>query len=74
MSLFDIFKFPSIPSRYVPTLAGNGTQKTDAGIGRRTLQGCCRRDIAGAKDKVSAEEIPEQHCRVFPSIARGYRF
>ncbi|CAI9556588.1 unnamed protein product [Staurois parvus] len=31
------------------------------------------RDIAGAQDKVSAEGIPEQHCRVFPSVARGYR-
>ncbi|CAI9574912.1 unnamed protein product [Staurois parvus] len=47
---------------------------TDAGIGRRTLPGHCRRDIAGAKDKVSAEEIPQQCCRVFPSVTRGYRF
>ncbi|CAI9621191.1 unnamed protein product [Staurois parvus] len=33
----------------------------------------CRGDIAGAKDKVSEEEIPEQRCSVFPSVARGYR-
>ncbi|CAI9590749.1 unnamed protein product [Staurois parvus] len=32
----------------------------------------CRRDIAGAQDKVSEEQIPEQHCSVFPSVARGY--
>ncbi|CAI9569187.1 unnamed protein product [Staurois parvus] len=31
-------------------------------------------DIAGAQDKVSEEEIPEQRCSVFPSVARGYRF
>ncbi|CAI9570864.1 unnamed protein product, partial [Staurois parvus] len=34
-------------------------------------RGRCRGDIAGMKDKVSAEGIPEQHCRVFPSVARG---
>ncbi|CAI9582574.1 unnamed protein product [Staurois parvus] len=56
----------SVPVR--PEVAGNGTQKTDAGIGR----GHCRRDIMGAKDKVSEEEIPEQRCRVFPSVAWGY--
>ncbi|CAI9554934.1 unnamed protein product, partial [Staurois parvus] len=38
MSLFVIFKFPasSVPVR--PDVAGDGTQKTDAGIRRRTLQ------------------------------------
>ncbi|CAI9613660.1 unnamed protein product, partial [Staurois parvus] len=36
-------------------------------------QGCCKRDIAGAKYKVSEKEIPEQCCRVFSSVARGYR-
>ncbi|CAI9571514.1 unnamed protein product [Staurois parvus] len=39
MSLFVIFKFPAVPSLYVPTLTGDGTQMTDAGIRRRTLQG-----------------------------------
>ncbi|CAI9557570.1 unnamed protein product, partial [Staurois parvus] len=53
-----IFKFPagSVPP-VRPDVTGSGTQKTDAGIGRRrwpgTLQG-------GAKDKVSAGGIPEQ--------------
>ncbi|CAI9558943.1 unnamed protein product [Staurois parvus] len=36
-------------------------------------RGHCREDIAGAQDKVSEEEIPEQRCRVFPSVAWGYR-
>ncbi|CAI9609338.1 unnamed protein product [Staurois parvus] len=40
---------------------------------RGHFQGHCRRDIAGAKDKVSEEEIPEQRCRVFQSVAQGYR-
>ncbi|CAI9576324.1 unnamed protein product [Staurois parvus] len=36
-------------------------------------RGHCRRDIAGAQDKVSDRGIPEQSCRVSPSVARGYR-
>ncbi|CAI9543715.1 unnamed protein product, partial [Staurois parvus] len=32
-------------------------------------RGPCRRDVAGAQDKVS-----DQRCRVFPSVARGYHF
>ncbi|CAI9581634.1 unnamed protein product [Staurois parvus] len=56
-----------------PDIAGNGTRKTDAGIGRRTLPGHCRRDIAGAQDKVSDRGIPEQRRMVSPSVARGYR-
>ncbi|CAI9563364.1 unnamed protein product, partial [Staurois parvus] len=39
MSLFVIFKFPAVPSAIRPDVAGDGTQKTDASIGRRTLQG-----------------------------------
>ncbi|CAI9541536.1 unnamed protein product [Staurois parvus] len=39
----------------------------------RHCRGHCRRDIAGVQDKVSEEEIPEQLCGVFPSVARGYR-
>ncbi|CAI9589934.1 unnamed protein product, partial [Staurois parvus] len=37
-------------------------------------RGHCRRDIAGAQDKVSEEQILEQHCMVSPSVTRGYRF
>ncbi|CAI9545307.1 unnamed protein product [Staurois parvus] len=37
-------------------------------------RGSCRGDIAGAQDKVSDTGIPEQRCRVIPSVARGYRF
>ncbi|CAI9546693.1 unnamed protein product [Staurois parvus] len=37
-------------------------------------RGHCRRDIAGAQDKVSEEHMPEQRRMVFPSVARGYRF
>ncbi|CAI9607900.1 unnamed protein product, partial [Staurois parvus] len=37
-------------------------------------KGRCRGDIVEAQDKVSAEGILQQRCRVFPSVARGYRF
>ncbi|CAI9596019.1 unnamed protein product, partial [Staurois parvus] len=36
-------------------------------------RGHCRRDIAGAQDKVS-EQMPEQRRMVSLSVARGYRF
>ncbi|CAI9612351.1 unnamed protein product, partial [Staurois parvus] len=39
MSLFVIFKFPAVPSPVRPDVAGDRTQKTDAGIRQRTLQG-----------------------------------
>ncbi|CAI9616576.1 unnamed protein product [Staurois parvus] len=35
-------------------------------------RGHCRRDIAGAQDKVS-EGDPGAALHVFPSVARGYR-
>ncbi|CAI9573465.1 unnamed protein product [Staurois parvus] len=74
MSLFVIFEFPAVPSPYVPTLTGDGTQMTDAGICRITLSGGhCRRDIAGAQEKVSDRGIVEQRRMVSPSVARGYR-
>ncbi|CAI9573040.1 unnamed protein product [Staurois parvus] len=73
MSLFVIFKFPAVPSPYVLTLAGDGTQMTDAGIRRITLPGTLQGGIAGTQDKVSDREIAEQRRMVFPSVARGYR-
>ncbi|CAI9593046.1 unnamed protein product, partial [Staurois parvus] len=36
-------------------------------------RGHCRRDIAGAQDKVREEQILEQRHMVSPSVARGYR-
>ncbi|CAI9561557.1 unnamed protein product, partial [Staurois parvus] len=34
-------------------------------------RGHCRVDIARVQDKVSEEQIPEQHRLVIPSVARG---
>ncbi|CAI9603101.1 unnamed protein product [Staurois parvus] len=47
------------PRRQVPASAGGH------------CRGRCRRDIAGAKDKVSEEEIPEQHCLCIPECSSG---
>ncbi|CAI9595151.1 unnamed protein product, partial [Staurois parvus] len=35
-------------------------------------RGHCREDIAGAKDKVSAEGIPEQRCKCNPECSSGF--
>ncbi|CAI9612593.1 unnamed protein product, partial [Staurois parvus] len=35
-------------------------------------RGHCRRDIAGAQDKLSEKQIPEQR-RMVSMVARGYR-
>ncbi|CAI9592252.1 unnamed protein product, partial [Staurois parvus] len=68
MSLFVIFKFPAVPSPVRP----------DTRRGRNPDDRCWHPpediagDTAGVQDKVSEEEIPEQHRMVSPSIARGY--
>ncbi|CAI9553112.1 unnamed protein product, partial [Staurois parvus] len=73
MSLFHIFKFPAVPSPYVPTSQGTEPRRQMPASTGGHCSRHCRRDIAGAQDKVSKEEIPEQLRMVFPSVARGYR-
>ncbi|CAI9555967.1 unnamed protein product, partial [Staurois parvus] len=46
---------------------------TDAASAGLHCRGHRRRDIAGAQDKVSEEQMPEQRSMVSPSVARGYR-
>ncbi|CAI9605918.1 unnamed protein product, partial [Staurois parvus] len=71
MSLFVIFKFPasSVPRTSQGTEPRRQMPASDGGHCR----GHCRRDIVGAQDKVSDQEIPEQRCMVSLSVARGYR-
>ncbi|CAI9593096.1 unnamed protein product, partial [Staurois parvus] len=58
---------------YVPTSQGTESRRQmPASVGGH-CPGHCRRDIAGAQDKVSEEEIAEERCGVFPSVARGNR-
>ncbi|CAI9573609.1 unnamed protein product, partial [Staurois parvus] len=74
MSLFVIFKFHAVLSPYVPTSQGTEPRRQMPASAGGHYRGHCRRDIARAQDKVSEEEIPEQHRMVSPSVARGYRF
>ncbi|CAI9577456.1 unnamed protein product, partial [Staurois parvus] len=73
MSLFVIFKFPDVPSPYVPTSQGTEPRRLMPASAGGHYRGHCRRDIAGVQDKVREEQIPEQHRMVSPSVARGYR-
>ncbi|CAI9533905.1 unnamed protein product, partial [Staurois parvus] len=54
MSLFVIFKFPAVLFPYVPTLAGNATQMTDAGIRRITLPGTLQEGHRGSEGQGAA--------------------
>ncbi|CAI9581055.1 unnamed protein product [Staurois parvus] len=71
MSLFVIFKFPTVPSPYVLMLAGEPRRQMSASTGGH-CRGHCRRDIAGAQDKVSDQGIPEKRHMVSASVAQGY--
>ncbi|CAI9622857.1 unnamed protein product, partial [Staurois parvus] len=65
--------FPPVPSPVRPD-ARRGWNPDDrcrsAGL---HCWGRCRRDIAGAQDKVNDGGIAEQRRMVSPSVARGYR-
>ncbi|CAI9586478.1 unnamed protein product [Staurois parvus] len=65
--------FPPVLSPYVLTSQGTEPGRQMPASARGHGRGRCKGDIAGAKGKVSEEEIPEQRCRVFPSVAQGYR-
>ncbi|CAI9612848.1 unnamed protein product, partial [Staurois parvus] len=58
MSLFVILKFPADTSPYVLTLAGDGTQKADAGIRRRTLQEGHRGSAGQGKRRTDPRAAP----------------
>ncbi|CAI9569845.1 unnamed protein product, partial [Staurois parvus] len=58
---------------YVPTSQGTEPRRQMTASAGGHYRGHCRGDIVGAQDKVIAEEIPEQCCSVFLSVARGYR-
>ncbi|CAI9544996.1 unnamed protein product, partial [Staurois parvus] len=70
MSLFVIFKFPAVPSPVRPD-ARRG-RNPDERCWHMPEEGHCRRDIAGVQDKVREQQIPEQRCKVFLSVARSY--
>ncbi|CAI9548237.1 unnamed protein product, partial [Staurois parvus] len=73
MSLFVIFKFPAVPSPYVPT-----SQRTEprrhAGIRWRTLQGTLQEGHRGSAGQGKRRRDPGAAPHGKPSVARGYRF
>ncbi|CAI9594336.1 unnamed protein product, partial [Staurois parvus] len=52
MSIFVIFKYPAVLSPYVPKSQGMEPRRQMPAIAGGHYRGHCRRDIAGAKDKV----------------------
>ncbi|CAI9620231.1 unnamed protein product [Staurois parvus] len=73
MSLLQLSNFRPVPSSYFLTSQGTEPRRQMPALAGGHCQGHCRRDIVGAKDKVSEEEILEQGCWVFPSVVRVYR-
>ncbi|CAI9591449.1 unnamed protein product, partial [Staurois parvus] len=62
-----------ISRRSVPMSQGTKPRRQMPASAGGHYRGHCRRDIAGVKDKVREEQIPEQHRMVSPSVAWGYR-
>ncbi|CAI9546940.1 unnamed protein product, partial [Staurois parvus] len=69
VTFFTFLNFP--PFRPCTSQGTEPRRQMPASAGEH-CRGHCRRDIVGAQDKVSEEQILEQRCRVFPSVARGY--
>ncbi|CAI9552795.1 unnamed protein product, partial [Staurois parvus] len=46
---------------------------TDAGIRRITLPGTLQEGHRGSAGQGKKGQIPDQRCKVFPSVAQGYR-
>ncbi|CAI9605217.1 unnamed protein product, partial [Staurois parvus] len=71
MSLFDIFKFPasSVPIR--PDVAGNGTRKIDAGIGRMMLPGMLQGGHCGSEGQGKCRRDPGAMLQGIPVCSSG---
>ncbi|CAI9551370.1 unnamed protein product, partial [Staurois parvus] len=71
MSLFVIFKFPvgSVPVR--PDVAGDGTQKTDAGVHQRTLQGTLQEGHRGSAGQGKRRTDPGAALQGIPECSSG---
>ncbi|CAI9579282.1 unnamed protein product [Staurois parvus] len=71
MSHFYILEFPA---GSVPHTSRNGTQKTDAGIGRRTLPGMLQGEHRGSKGQGKYWRDPSATLQSIPKCSWGYRF
>ncbi|CAI9609615.1 unnamed protein product, partial [Staurois parvus] len=61
MSLFVIFKFPDVLSLYVLTSQGTEPRRQMPASARGHYRGHCRRDIAGAQNKVRTDPGAATH-------------
>ncbi|CAI9602453.1 unnamed protein product, partial [Staurois parvus] len=71
MSLFVIFKFPAVPFSYFPTLAGDGTQMTDASIRRITLPGTLQEGHRGSAGQGKCKRDPGAAPHGIPECSSG---
>ncbi|CAI9555325.1 unnamed protein product, partial [Staurois parvus] len=71
MSLFVIFKLSAVPSPVRPDVARDGTQKTDADIRQRTLQGTLQDGHRGSAGQGKRRTDPgaAPHCK--PECSSG---
>ncbi|CAI9544326.1 unnamed protein product, partial [Staurois parvus] len=56
---------------YVPTVAGDGTQMTDAGIRRRTLQGTLQEGHRGSAGQGKKRTDPRAALQGIPECSSG---
>ncbi|CAI9622784.1 unnamed protein product, partial [Staurois parvus] len=71
MSLFVVFKFPTSSVPVCPDVAGDGTQKTDAGIHRRTLQGTLQEGHCGSAGQGKRRRDPGAALQGTPKCSSG---
>ncbi|CAI9554925.1 unnamed protein product, partial [Staurois parvus] len=71
MSLFVIFTFPAVPSPVRPDVAGDGTQKTDDGIRRRTLPGALQEGHRGSAGQGKRRTDPGAMLQGIPECSSG---
>ncbi|CAI9574528.1 unnamed protein product, partial [Staurois parvus] len=72
VSFCQFSNFPPFHPPYVQTLARDGTQKTDAGIGRRTLQGTLQEGHRGSSAGQGKRRTdPEAALQGIPACSSG---
>ncbi|CAI9569325.1 unnamed protein product, partial [Staurois parvus] len=71
MSLLTFSNFPPFRPLYVPTLAGDGTQMTNAGIGRITLLGTLQEGHRGSEGQGKRRTDPGSALQGIPECSSG---
>ncbi|CAI9549381.1 unnamed protein product, partial [Staurois parvus] len=71
MSLFVIFKFPAVPSPYVPTLQGTEPRRQMPTSAGGHCRGHCRRDITGSAGQGKRRTDPGATLQGIPESSSG---